>query len=60
MYNSNIIFLKKILELFAAKSKNHFTLIHFSTIGIFSKNNSTYITKDSISKPSNYYEKTKK
>lgn len=59
MYNSNITFLKKIIELFATESKNHFTLIHFSTIGIFSKNNSTYITKDSISKPSNYYEKTK-
>jgi len=59
MDKSNILFLKKIIDLFADGSKNHFTLIHFSTIGIFSQNNSKYINQDSIAKPSNYYEKTK-
>lgn len=59
MNNSNILFLKIFLEKFTQLSKNKFTLIHFSTIGIYSKNDSKIISEESTPIPSNEYEKSK-
>lgn len=59
MNNANILFLKKFLDTFTKISKNKFTFLHFSTIGIYSKNKNKIITEDSTPKPSNQYERTK-
>ena len=59
MYNANILFLKKFLDTFTKISKNKFTFLHFSTIGIYSKNKNKIISEDSTPKPSNQYERTK-
>lgn len=59
MNNANILFLKKFLDTFTKISKNKFTFLHFSTIGIYSKNKNKIITEDSKPKPSNQYERTK-